>query len=76
MKAYTYYDADGKIHGIIVGNAPEGLHVMLSPQPGLYVGELEGLNVKDARDFEALRKVAESYRIAEPGTRVKLKKNA
>ena len=36
--------------------AAEGLHVMLARQAGLYVGKVEGLDVKDWRNFEALRK--------------------
>ena len=40
------------------------------------MGEVEGLDVKDARDFEALRKLAESSGVAEPGTLAKLEKKA
>jgi hypothetical protein len=74
MKIYAHYDAEGTIHSLIVGNAPKGVEVMLSPQPGLYVGEVEGLTVKDERDVDALREIAESHRVANPCPRIRLTK--
>ena len=49
---------------------------MLSPQPGLYVGEVEGLTVKDERDVDALREIAESHRVANPCPRIRLTKKS
>ncbi|HSK73256.1 MAG TPA: hypothetical protein VK892_16270 [Pyrinomonadaceae bacterium] len=76
MKIYAHYDSEGNINSLIVSNAPKGIEVMLSPQPGLYAGEIEGLKVKDEQDEDALREIAESYRIANPHPRLKLTKKS
>lgn len=76
MKIYAHYDSEGNIHSLIVGNAPKGVEVMLSPEPGLYVGEVEGLKIKDERDVDALRKIGESHRVANPSPRIKLTKKS
>lgn len=72
MKIYAHYDSEGNIHSLIAGNAPKGVQAMLSPQPGLYVGEIKGLKVKDERDTDALRKIAENHRVANPCPQIEL----
>jgi hypothetical protein len=74
MKVYAHYDFEGNINSLIVANAPKGMEVMLSPQPGLFVGEIEGVKIKDERDDEAIRKIAESHRIENPRSLLKLTK--
>jgi hypothetical protein len=76
MKIYAHYDSEGNIHSLIAADEYEGLEVSLSPKPGLLVGEIEGLEVKDAQDLEALRKIVESYRVSTPNARIKLSKKS
>lgn len=74
MKIYAHYDSEGNIHSLITGNTPKGVEIMLTPQPGLYVGEIEGLKIKNERDADEMRKITESYRVAKPCPTVKLTK--
>jgi hypothetical protein len=71
MKVYVHYDGSGAIHGLITVNAPEDRIPMLAPGPGLFVAEVEGeipglKNAPDGSDMEALRKIAQTLRVATP----------
>jgi len=71
MKVYVHYDASGAIHGLVTVNAPADRTAMLAPGPGLFVAEVEGEipGLKPApyeSDMEALRKIAQTLRVATP----------
>ena len=77
MKVYVHYDHSGAIHSVISVDAPADRIPMLAPEPGLFVAEVEGesLGLKPESDeshMEALRKVAQTLRVATPGPRCKL----
>ncbi len=77
MKVYVHYDRSGAIHGLIAVNAPADRIPMLTPEPGLFVAEVEGEipGLKpdpDESDLEALRKIAQTLRVATPIPRCKL----
>jgi hypothetical protein len=77
MKVYVHYDSSGAIHSLIAVNAPADRMPMLVPEPGLFVGEVEGevpgwKHETDQPDLEALRKIAQTLRVATPIPRCKL----
>ena len=77
MKVYVHYDGSGAIHSLISVNAPADHFPMLAPEPGLFVAEVEGesLGLKPESGeshMEALRKVAQTLRVATPGPHCKL----
>jgi len=65
MKIYAHYDLDGNVHSLIAGSGEKGLQAMLTPEPGLSVAEIVGVKLDNAQDFDAIRKIAESHRVAE-----------
>ncbi|HET6887587.1 MAG TPA: hypothetical protein VFH87_06655 [Candidatus Udaeobacter sp.] len=77
MKVYVHYDSSGAIHGLIAANAPADRMPMLVPEPGLFVGEVKGevpgwKHETDPPNLEALRKIAQTLRVAAPIPRCKL----
>jgi hypothetical protein len=77
MKVYVHHDYSGAVHSLIVANAPADRIPMLAPGPGLFVAEVEGdvpgLKPElDESDLEALRKIAQTLRVATPILRCKL----
>jgi hypothetical protein len=77
MKVYVHYDSSGAIHGLIAVNAPADRIPMLATGPGLFVAEAEGEVPRlkpepDESDLEALRKIAQTLRVATPIPRCKL----
>ena len=77
MKAFVHYDYSGAIHGLVAVDTPADRIPMLVPGPGLFVAEVDvevlGLKPKtDKLDLEALRKCAQTLRVAEPIPRCKL----
>ena len=72
MKKYcVHYDSSGAIHRLIAVNAPVDHMPMLVPEPGLFVGEVAGeipgwKHETDLPDLEALRKIAQTLRVATP----------
>jgi hypothetical protein len=41
MQLIAHYDADGIIHALLRVDAPEGISVMVTPEPGLFTGEVD-----------------------------------
>jgi hypothetical protein len=75
MKIYAHYDTTGAIHSFTIVNAPEGADEMLAPTPGIFVTEVEGLELQsDIPDVEELRKIAESHIVPTPIPRIRLTK--
>jgi hypothetical protein len=77
MKVYVHYDHSGAIHALITVNAPADHVPMLTPDPGLFVAEIEGEvpGLKphpEASDLETLRKIAQTLRVDTPMPRCKL----
>ncbi len=77
MKIYVHHDSSGAVHSLIVANVPADRIPMLAPGPGLFVAEVEGdvpgLKPElDESDLEALRKIAQTLRVATPIPRCKL----
>lgn len=72
MKIFAHYDSTGTIRSLITVNAPEGAIVMLTPKPGQFLTQLEGLNLEglnlgsDAPDLKALREITKNHKIATP----------
>jgi hypothetical protein len=71
MKFYVHYDCSGAIHGLITVDAPADRMPMFVPEPGLFLGEVEGdipgwKHETDQPDMEALRKIAQTLRVATP----------
>jgi hypothetical protein len=74
MKVIAHYDADGTIHALMRVDAPEGITVLVSPEPGLFAGEVDlaGLEADDDGSVEALESLLKTYRVATPVPRLKL----
>jgi hypothetical protein len=67
MVIYAFYDLEGNIHSLVTVNDPEGKGVMLTPQPGQLVAEVEGLELTpDKANFETLRDIAASHVVEKP----------
>jgi hypothetical protein len=67
MHLFAHYDEQGAIHSLVSYNAPEGVILMLTPEPGLFVGEVEDIDPNlDPADLEALRGIASSHKVDAP----------
>jgi hypothetical protein len=65
----------GNIHSLEAVNAPEGVGMMLTPQPGQFVAEVEGPELTpDEANFDTLRAIAASHVVETPLPRCKLVK--
>ena len=75
MKLFADHDASGKIHSLTWFNAPAGVSLMLTLQPGHLVAEVEGHNLGNQIPSEqTLRDIAKTSTISTPITTVKLSK--
>jgi hypothetical protein len=74
MKVIAHYDADGIIHALLRVDAPDGITVMVTPEPGLLAGEVElaGLGSDDDGSAEALETLMRTYRVEMPAARLTL----
>jgi hypothetical protein len=74
MRVIAHYDADGTIHALMRVDAPEGITVLVSPEPGLFAGEVDlaDLEADDDGSVEALESLLKTYRVATPAPRLKL----
>jgi hypothetical protein len=74
MKVIAHYDADGTIHALLRVDAPEGITVLVPPEPGLFAGEVDlaGLEADDDGSVEALESLLTTYRVATPVPRLEL----
>ncbi len=67
MKTFAHHDSDGTIHSLVLVDAPEGVEVMLEPEPGELVTEIEGVELefeRGAENVDAVREFVESYKVA------------
>jgi hypothetical protein len=75
MVVYAYCDRQGNIHSLLTVNAPERAGVMLAPQSGQFVAEVEGLELTpDKLNSDTLREIAASHVVKTPLPRCKLVK--
>jgi len=73
MAIFAHHDASGKILSLVSVKAPPGAGVMLAPRSGSVVTEIEGLAIEpNPRDFEGLRTLAATHKVASPLQRSKL----
>ena len=74
MQVIAHYDADGTIHALMRVDAPEGITVMVAPEPGLLSGEVDlaGLEIDDDGSVEMLESLLKTHRVATSGARLKL----
>ena len=65
MKTFAHFDVDGKIRGLVTIDAPEGVDAGVVPEPGVFVDEVEGvdLNPKEL-DIESVGEILERYKVA------------
>jgi len=63
MKVFAHHDAEGNIHSLVTLVAPEGSGMMLVPEPGLLVTEIEDPKVP-ADDEQKLREFIKTYKVA------------
>jgi hypothetical protein len=65
MKVIAHYDADGTIHALMRVDAPEGITVLVSPEPGLFAGEVDFARLeRDDGSVEALESILKTYSVA------------
>lgn len=70
MKTFVHYDSSGAIHSLIAVDAPEGVSVALESEPGIFVGEVEGVKLTSgAIDVETVSEIPENYKVALPTSR-------
>jgi len=75
MAIYVHYDGTGSIHSLISVHAPPGAGMMLVPNPGVFVAEIEGLQFKaDVPTPEELSEIAKTHKVSSPVPRCKLAK--
>jgi hypothetical protein len=73
MQLIAHYDADGIIHALLRVDAPEGISVMVTPEPGLFTGEVDDTELEtDDGSAEALEMLLKSHRVTTPLPRLKL----
>jgi hypothetical protein len=67
MRTFAHFDATGKVHALIAVDAPEGVNAGLVPQHGVFVDEVDGVDLKPTElDPEAAREIFKKYRVALP----------
>jgi hypothetical protein len=64
MPFYVHHDVAGNIWSVVSADAPDGGTVMLVPKPGHLVAEVDGFEFE--ADVDAVRRVAETHRVATP----------
>jgi len=73
MPVIAHYDAEGTIQALLRVDAPDGISVMVAPEPGLFTGVLDDADLEaDDRSVEALDVLLRSYRVEPPLPRLRL----
>lgn len=63
MRTFAHFDSQGTIQSIVVVDAPKGVNAGLVPETGLFVDEVEGLEIDLTAEGEALRGAFERYKV-------------
>src|SRR5215510_11168120 len=75
MKLYAYYDFEGNVRSLVGVSAPEGAGLMLAPEPGQMVAEVEGITPKsDGSDVDKLSELVKTHKVPAPMTRCRLER--
>jgi hypothetical protein len=74
MKIYAHYDLTGTIRSIVSLDAPKDAGLMLAPQAGVIVAEVDGVKLKSAQDLDELRQIATTNKVSSPTPRCTLSK--
>ena len=65
MRTFAHFDAAGTIHALVSVDAPEGVRAGVVPEPGVFVDEVEGIELKPTDlDPEAARQVFKTHKVA------------
>ena len=65
MKTFVHFDSEGTIQSLIAVDGPEGVSGGLVPAPGMFVDEVEGVNLsQDELDVEAASEIVKRHRVA------------
>jgi hypothetical protein len=65
MKTFVHFDSEGTIQSLIAVDGPEGVSGGLVPEPGMFVDEVEGVNLgQDELDVEAASEIVKRHRVA------------
>jgi hypothetical protein len=65
MRTFAHFDATGRIRALIAVDAPEGVNAGLVPEPGVFVDEVEGVDLKPTElDPEAAGEIFKKYKVA------------
>jgi hypothetical protein len=75
MKVVAHHDADGNIRSLQSFEGPEEITLMLTPGPGAYVSEVDGVKVESGeRGIETLAELAKTHKVSVPSRRCTLEK--
>jgi hypothetical protein len=77
MKTFVHFDPGGSIHAIVSVDAPEGVTVMLEPEAGRLVAEIDAPKLEfRTDDIEKVREFAKQNKVVTPWSpRCKLTKS-
>ena len=75
MKVFVHHDEKGNLRGVVAFDAPQNGGMMLTPRPGHFVTEVEGVTLKSPIDPEELRALATSHSLETKIPRGKLVKS-
>jgi hypothetical protein len=76
MKTYVQYDANGAIRALLIHKTGVDAELRMRSEPGTQFEEVEGLAIRDPRDIDEVRKIAERHRIKVPRRTVTAVKKA
>ena len=74
MKTYAHHDAKGAIKSIVHLNAGDGAGLMLTPNLGEFVSEIEAKFKSKTPTIEELQEIAANFKIAGPIPHAQLSK--
>lgn len=63
MRTFAHFDSVGTIQSIVVVDAPKGVNAGLVPETGLYVDEVEGLEIDLTAEGDKIRGPLERYKV-------------
>jgi hypothetical protein len=64
MKTFVHFSSGGIIHAVVTLDAPDGMTVMLQPDAGQMVAEVDAPELASASDdVEKLREMIKQYKV-------------
>jgi hypothetical protein len=65
MRTFAHFDATGSIRALVTVDAPEGISAGLVPEPGVFIDEVEGVDLNpNELDLEAAGEIFKRYKVA------------